>query len=144
MPVYSKKTPQNRFYSINGEKEEAGKVRWTKNPQPTCGPCSSSLRYPSLLPWEWLLCIFEALWSITSLLAVFALHLGACLNSSAEAFSHCPLTALFRAEPAAPTHLKGPPSSALWFMHWTLLHYRKKDKHPIMTEKCNYHNCTTC
>lgn len=141
---HSKKTPRNRFYSINGETEGAGKVHWTKNPLPTCGPCSSSLCYPSLLPWERLLCTFEALRSITSLLALFALHhLGARLNSSAEAFSHCLLTALFRPEPAAPIYLKVPPYSALWFIRWTLSYYHKKYKHPIMTEKCNYHSCKT-
>lgn len=86
--------------------QKKGPVKSTE-PKPQ-RPCSS---YPCLLPWEWLLCTFEALWNIFSLLALCSAlhHLGGCLNSSVQTFSHCLLIALFRAGPAAPRCiLKGP------------------------------------
>lgn len=140
---------QDRLYSTRKEKEEAGKVYWAKNSLPSDRPCSSYPSYlllqpPSHIPWEWLLCTLQALWSIISLLALFVLHhLVGCLNSVVWAFSLCLLTALFRAGPAAPTELKGPPRSALWFIHRTLSHYGSKDKHSIVPEKWNYNSCQT-
>lgn len=63
---------------------------------------------------------FQALWSISHLALVAPHHLVGYLNPSVQAFSHCLFAALFRARPAAPAYLKGPPSSVLWFVHRTL------------------------
>lgn len=82
-------------------------------------------------PWFWQVVNADELCSISSFL---------CSSSPVAGYLN---SLLFRAKLAALTYLKGPSYSALWFMQRTLPYYCREDKHPIMTEKCNYHSCKT-